>query len=107
MKKTVLLTGILALASMSIAYSKSYNVSFPRETQAGSVQLKAGSYDVKVDGDKAVFTDVNSSKKYSVPVKVETAAKKFDATKVETTSNGKADVLKDIQLGGSTTQVDF
>ena len=71
------------------------------------MQLKSGSYDVKVDGDKAIFTDVNSSKKYSVPVKLENAAKKFEYTKVETTNGGKADVLKDIQLGGSTTQVNF
>jgi len=36
MKKSVLLTGILALASISIAYSKSYNVSFSRATQAAA-----------------------------------------------------------------------
>jgi len=102
-----MLTGILAVASISIGYAKSYNVALTHTTQAGGVQLKAGSYEVKVDGDKAVFTDVNSSKKYSVPVKLENAAKKFDYTKLETTSSGNLDTLKDIQLGGSTTQVDF
>ena len=107
MKKSVFLTGILALASVSIAYSKTYNVSFSRATQAGSVQLKAGSYEVKLDGDKAIFTDVDSSKQYSVPVKVENAAKKFEYTKIETTNSGNVDTLKDIRLGGSTTQIDF
>ena len=48
-----------------------------------------------------------SSKKYSVPMKVENAAKKFDYTKIETTNSGNVDTLKDIQLGGSTTQIDF
>ena len=107
MKKSVFLTAILALASISIAYSKTYDVNLSRATQVGTVQLKAGSYEVKVDGDKAIFTDVNTSKKYTVPVKVENAAKKFDYTKVETTGNGNIDTLKDIQLGGSTTQIDF
>ena len=82
-------------------------MSLSRATQVGTVQLKAGSYEVKVDGDKAIFTDVNTSKKYTVPVKVENAAKKFDYTKFETTGDGNSDTLKDIQLGGSTTQIDF
>jgi uncharacterized protein YdbL (DUF1318 family) len=107
MKKSVFLVGILALASISLAYSKSYSVDFAHATQAGAVQLQAGSYEVKVAGDKAVFTDVNSAKKYTVPVKVENAATKFEYTKFETTANGNVDTLKDIQLGGSTTQIDF
>jgi hypothetical protein len=108
MKKSVLLTGILAAASISIAYSRTYSVNFSHATEVGTVQLKAGSYEVKVDGDKAVFTDANTSKRYSVPVRVENSAKKFVRTKFETTNNvNNIDVLKDIQLGGSTTQIDF
>jgi hypothetical protein len=103
----VLLAGVLALASLSIAYAKSYSVSFPRPTQAGAVQLKAGSYEVKLDGDKAIFTDTNSSRKYTVPVKVENGAKKYEFTRAESAGDGKADTLKDIQLGGSTIQLNF
>jgi uncharacterized protein YdbL (DUF1318 family) len=107
MKKSVLLTGILALASISIAYSKSYSVDLAQATQVGTVQLQAGSYAVTVAGDKAIFKDVNTAKKYTVPVKVENAAKKFDYTMVDATVNGGVATLKDIQLGGSTTQIDF
>jgi hypothetical protein len=107
MKKSVLLTGILAAASISIGYAKTYDVELSHATQAGTVQLKAGSYHVKVDGDKAIFTDVDSDKQYSVPVKVENAAKKFDYTRIDETVSGNAGMLKDIQLGGSTTQIDF
>ena len=107
MKKHVLLVGILALTSMSIAWAKSYSLSFGRVTQVGTVQLKAGAYEVKVDGDNAIFTEVDTSKKVTVPVKVENAAKKFEFTKAETTGNGSVDTLKNIQLGGSTTQLDF
>jgi uncharacterized protein YdbL (DUF1318 family) len=107
MKKSLLLSGILALSSLAFAYSKTYEITLSNATKAGSVQLKAGSYNVKLDGDKAVFTDVNTDKRFTVPVKTENAAKKFDETRVDTTSDGKVDTLKDIQLGGSTTQVDF
>jgi hypothetical protein len=107
MKRSVLLVGVLALASISIAYSKAYSISFSRTTKVGSEQLKAGSYEIKLDGDKAVFTDVASSKKTTVPVKVENGTKKFDYTKSETSGDGNVDTLKDIQLGGSTTQLDF
>jgi len=107
MKKSVFLTAILALASISAVYSKSYDLNISRPTQAGSLQLKAGDYDLKVDGDKAIFTDVNTSKKYTVTVKVENAAKKFSTTRIDATSSGASDVLKDIQLGGTTTQIDF
>jgi hypothetical protein len=107
MKKSVFLTGILALASIAIANSKTYDVDLAHATQAGAVQLQAGSYHVKLDGGNAIFTDVNSLKQYTVPVKVENAAKKFEYTMIDATSNGGVDMLKDIQLGGSTTQIDF
>jgi hypothetical protein len=107
MKKSVLLTGLLALASMSIAYSKTYDVDLSHSVQVGAVQLKAGSYQVKVDGDKATFTNVDSNKQYSVPVKVENATRKFEYTKIDESINGDVDTLKAIQLGGSTTQIDF
>lgn len=107
MKKTLFLAGILAASSLAFAYSKTYEITLANTAKAGAVQLKAGQYRVKVDGDKAVFTDVDTAKQYTVTVKLENAAKKFDETKVDSVSDGKIDNLKDIQLGGSTTQIDF
>ncbi|HUA60860.1 MAG TPA: hypothetical protein VML19_19000 [Verrucomicrobiae bacterium] len=106
MKKTVILTGILAVSSL-FAFSKTYEITLANASKVGSVQLKAGQYRVKVNGDKAVFTDVDSSKQYTVPVKVENGAKKFDETRVDANKDGSVDTVKDIQLGGSTTQIDF
>jgi hypothetical protein len=107
MKKTAFLAGILALASMSIAFAKSYEVSFARVMQAGTVQLKPGSYELQVAGDKATFIEVEHRKKTTVTVKVENAAKKFDTTLVNSTLDGNTGTIKNIQLGGSTTQIDF
>jgi len=107
MKKSVFLTAILVVASISIAYAKSYDVTLANTTQVGAIQLKAGAYELKVDGDKAIFIEVDSSKKFVVPVKIENGAKKFEYTKVDETNTGNVDTLKAIQLGGSTTQLDF
>jgi hypothetical protein len=82
-------------------------VTLANTTQAGAVQIKAGSYRVKVNGDKAIFTDVDSAKEYTVTVKLQNSAKKFEETRVDATNDGKMDTLKDIQLGGSTTEIDF
>jgi len=106
MKKTVFLTGILAVSSL-FAFSKTYEITLANASKAGNIQLKAGQYRVKLDGGQAVFTNVDSSKQYTVPVKVENATKKFNETKVDANKDGNVDNLKDIQLGGSTTQIDF
>ena len=42
-----------------------------------------------------------------MPVKVETNEKKFDETRVDTVKDNETDVIKDIELGGSTTRVEF
>ena len=106
MKKTVFLTCILAATSL-FAFSKSYEITLANTSKAGNIELKAGQYTVKINGDQAVFTNVDSSKRYTVPVKVENATKKFNETKVDAAKDGSVDNLKDIQLGGSTTQIDF
>jgi len=84
-----------------------YHIGFTNTTKAGNLQLKAGEYRVKVDGDKAVFTEVNTSKQFTVQVTAENSAKKFDQTRIDATNDGRVDTLKDIQLGGSTAQLDF
>lgn len=106
MKKLVLLA-ILALAFLNLANAKGYSIILAHSTKAGSVQLKAGEYNLKIDGSNAVFTDVQTSKAISVPVKVENGDKKFQQTIVETTGVSGSDVLKGIELGGSTTRVEF
>ena len=60
MKKSVLLTGSSGcLLRSQSRYAKTYDVDLSHTMQAGTVQLKAGSYHVKMDGDKAIFTDVD------------------------------------------------
>lgn len=106
-KKTLLLLGVLAMSILPIASAKSYSIALPTRTMVGGAQLPAGEYTLKVDGSNAVFTNVESNKSVTTPVKIESADKKFAVTSVETTQEGDAQHIKDIQLGGSTTKLDF
>ncbi|SPE38545.1 conserved exported hypothetical protein [Candidatus Sulfopaludibacter sp. SbA6] len=110
--KKLLATGVLTLFSLSLLSAgtpraKSYEITIVSLTKAGSVQLKPGQYKVKVEGSNAIFTDVNSSKSVTTPVKVETGDKKFDDTTVQITKDGDTNRLDEIGLGGSKTKLEF
>jgi len=99
--KSLLLIGTLALAG--IASAKSYDIVLSAPTTAGSVQLAAGEYTLKVQGTNAVFTNVENGKKVTAVVKVENGAKKFDQTAVDSTNNK----ITAIELGGSSTVLEM
>ena len=105
--KKLLVVGVLALSSLCILSAKTYELTLTTLTKAGSVQLKPGQYTLKVQGNNAVFTDVNSSKSFTTPVKVVETDKKFDDTKVQSTKDGSTDKIEEIDLGGSKTKLGF
>jgi hypothetical protein len=108
--KTMLTVGVLCLTTMILGNAKttgkSYEIHLSVNAEAGKVQLPAGDYKMKVDGDKAVLTD-SEKHEFTVPVKVETAGKKFDQTSVITSDSSGKMQLKSVEIGGSTTKVDF
>jgi len=107
MKNRLLVVGALALASLSLASAKTYDIILTQPSKAGTVQLAAGEYHLKVEGSNAIFTNLDSNKRFTVPVKVENSEKKFDQTAVDShESNGSATV-DSIELGGSTTKLGF
>jgi hypothetical protein len=106
MKKS-LAVAILAVCSLTIASAKSYDIILSGPTKAGTVELKPGQYKLKVEGTNAVFTDVNSTKSFTTPVKVESADQKYDETRVQTTKEGDEEHIQEIDLGGSKTKLGF
>jgi hypothetical protein len=106
MKKFVLVAA-LALSSLTIVSAKTYDIVLSNPTKVGSVQLKPGQYKLKVDGSNAIFTDLNSSKSFTTPVKVDTGDKKFDDTRVQSTKDADGDRINEIDLGGSKTKLGF
>jgi hypothetical protein len=103
--KSLLLIGTLALAG--IASAKSYDIVLSSATKAGSIQLAAGEYSLKVQGSNAIFTNVETGKSFTTAVKSEDAGKKFNATAVNTNSNNGTDQITAIELGGSSTKLEL
>ncbi len=104
--KKLFAIAVLALSALTVASAKTYTIVLAHSTKAGTVQLKAGQYKLKVDGANAVFTDAKSQS-FTTPVKVQSTEKKFEQTRVQTTTQGADEVLTEIDLGGSTTKLGF
>jgi len=107
MKKTFVLGVVLSLSSLCFAGQKSFDVVFSGPAKVAGQDLKAGNYKVKVDGNTAVFTDQNSQKAVTAPVKIETGAKKFKFTAVDASKEGEVSNVNAIEIGGSTTRLEF
>jgi len=107
MKNKLFLVGALTLASLTLASAKTYDIILTQPSKAGNVQLAAGQYRLKVEGANAVFTNLDSNKHFTVPVKVENANKKFEQTAVDTNDTNGSATVESIELGGSTTKLGF
>jgi hypothetical protein len=105
--RSLFLAGALALATFSIANAKSYSVTIDSPSQAGTTMLAAGQYRLKVEGSNAVFTNVQTSKSFTSPVKIETASRKHDTTAVESRDQNGTRHIQAIELGGSTETLEF
>ena len=105
--KSLLITGALVLASFSLGYAKTYDLVFTSPVKAGATELQPGQYRLKVKGNTAQFTNVETDKTYTAPVKVENNAKKHDVTAVDTNTQNGASQIQKIELGGSTTDLEF
>ena len=106
MKKSLILTGAVAFFSI-LASAKTYDITLSATTLAGNVQLKAGAYRVKVEGNQAKFTDVERDQTVAVPVTIKQAAQKFQMTAVDTDKTSGTDKIRAIELGGSNTELEF
>jgi hypothetical protein len=106
-KKSLILTGALALSSLSIAGAKTYDITLSSPAKAGNVELGAGEYKVKVEGSNAVFMNVHTAQKFTAPVKIENTGKKHDYTAVESNKQNGTENIKAIELGGSDETLEF
>jgi len=105
--KSIILTGALALSSIAFAGTKSYDIVLTGPVQAGSTQLKAGTYTVKLAGSFAVLTNTTTAKSFLASVTIENSAQLHERTKVETSKQGNTERIVTIDLGGSNETLDF
>jgi hypothetical protein len=92
---------------LSVAGAKSYDVTLPQAARAGSADLKPGKYSVVVDGSKIRFKDSVTGKITEADVTVVTAPKKFAETQVDSAQMNGTNTIREIDLGGSTTKLQF
>ncbi len=97
---------LAALLVAGLASAKTYEISLPTASQAGSATLKAGQYKLTVDGSKVVLKDADGK---SVPAntRIETADKPFRATEVSTTQSNGTSKIEWIGLAGSKSKIVF
>jgi hypothetical protein len=105
--KNFLATGALLLSLVAIGSAKSWEVVVDSNTKAGNVSIPAGNYTVKLNNNQAMFIS-DSGQKFTVPVKVDSAAsKKYDATEMKTAKQGETTIIQAIDLGGTTQEIKF
>jgi len=103
MKKVVrasLIFLTLFVAVAAVAKTKRYDVELAQSVQAAGTQLKAGTYQVEVDGNSLVFYQ-KQKEVAKVPVRSEDLQTKNEATSVTLTG----DKLIAIQLSGTKTKL--
>jgi homoaconitase/3-isopropylmalate dehydratase large subunit len=95
-----LLIGFAALGIGIASAASDYKVELTQATHVGATELKAGTYKVEVQGDKAVFKSGKDVVAQS-PAKVENAKVKYPVTEVST----NASQLESISVGGTTMRI--
>ena len=106
-KTSLLLIGTLALCGICVAGTKTYDITIFAAAKAGALELAPGKYKLKVEGGNAIFTEVESRQSFTAPIKIENGTRKYNYTGVDLAPEGKEQRIESIQLGGSTTQIDF
>jgi hypothetical protein len=105
MKKTIFL--FLAIAGLSFAGSKSFEVTFNSPAVLGPMEVESGHYQVSFDGSKVTLVNENTHKSFETTATVQTSGKKYDETIVESKRDGGKLLVDEIQLGGTKTALDF
>ena len=96
---------ILAFAGLAMAGMKTYTVSLLEPAMLGSTELKAGDYQLQVDG---VQVTVHAGKVTAVaPMKEESNGVKYKETTIRLSESGGKQHITEICLGGTTTKLVF
>jgi len=105
--KNFLMITALAIASLSIASAKSYEVTLNTAASAGQTELRPGHYLVKINGQYAQFLNLDNRHSIMVPVRIETSTKKFDATAVGTKNEKGVNQIESIELRDTNSKLSF
>ena len=105
--KETMMAAVLCLSSAGLIQARSHSVILSEPAMAGSVQLPAGNYEVKLEGSNAVMRNVDKDKTFTAPVKVESEPTKYGQTALLTGQAGGESHIQAIEIGGSHTKLVF
>jgi len=97
----------LAIAGLSFAGTKTYEVTFDSPAVLGPMEVESGHYKVSFDGSKVTLVNESNQKSFETTATVQTSEKKFGETVVESKRDGGKLLVDEIQLGGTKTALDF
>ena len=111
MRKSFILWVFFALAYLAQAgAAKTYEFLLPTAAHAGEVTLAAGQYRLRVDGNRAIITNVRSKETHVVPVRVDSAEKHGPEAvdmKIAITKQAGVHVIRSIELEDTNTTLEF
>jgi len=105
--KSILLAAALGLSGLTFASAGTYNIQLMSPTKAGTAQLAAGSYKLNLNGRIATFTNVETNKSVMVVVREGVSSRRFGRTAIELKDENGAERLKSIDLGDSSSTLEF
>ena len=105
--KNFMMIAALALASLSVASAKSYEIVLNTPATAGRTELRAGHYRVKVNSGFAEFLNLDNNHTIMVPVRVETGTTRFDNTAVDCKNDNGTAQIQSIELQDSNSVLEF
>jgi hypothetical protein len=98
---------LFAVAGLSIASAKTYEISVPDHAAIASTQLKAGDYRVKVEGGTATLIP-SDNKSVEATGQTQATDNKFAQTELEVTKGADGvNHITAIDLGGTKTKLTF
>jgi hypothetical protein len=105
--KSLVAGAVLCLAAATVGSARSWDISVDYTAKAGNTTLPAGDYTVKLNGNQAKLTAEDSGKTYIVPVKIVNVERKYLDTAVVSVETGGTELIQSIELGGTTTELEF
>ena len=95
----------LSVFALSLCLGASDSVSLDKAAIVAGTEVKAGTYKIQLNGDKAVLK--SSKATVEAPVTVETARAKYEKTTACCLDADGKYHLKEVRLGGTTTKILF
>jgi hypothetical protein len=105
MKKTIIL--FLAIAGLTFAGSKSFEVTFNAPAVLGPMEVESGHYHVSFDGSKVTLVNETTRKSFETTATVQASEKKYSETVVESKRDAGKLLVDEIQVGGTKTALEF